>query len=69
MFDPINLDALSIDPADLDNAAIVFDKLRQYASNKATAMRYRMAGEIGPAMHRERLCERIYNELPEWARW
>lgn len=40
-----------------------------YASNKATAMKCRLAGTIESALIYERICEDIYNRLPEWARW
>lgn len=40
-----------------------------YASNKATAMRERLAGRINSALMYEGICERIYDSLPEYARW
>jgi len=40
-----------------------------YASNKATAMQCRLRGEIQTAINYEGICERIYNRLPEYARW
>ena len=40
-----------------------------YASNRATAMRLRMEGNIATAMQYERICDGIYDRLPEWARW
>jgi hypothetical protein len=43
--------------------------LANYASNKATAMRCRLKGDIETAQMYERICETIYNGLPEWARW
>lgn len=44
-------------------------KLAGYASNKATAMTCRARGDIQAALCYERICETIYNDLPEWARW
>lgn len=43
--------------------------LANYASNKATAMRCRDKGMIETARQYEDICERIYNELPQSARW
>ncbi len=40
-----------------------------YARNKITAMACRERGEIRTAIRHEDLCERIYNDLPEYARW
>jgi hypothetical protein len=69
LFDVPNLDDLSIDPADYDRAAQVFDALARYASLKASAMRTRLAGRINPALRMEERLEEIYASLPEWARW
>jgi len=69
MFDVPNLDDLSVDPAELREAAVVLEKLARYARKKATAMETRMAGNIPAAMVHEVLLERIYKDLPEWARW
>ena len=43
--------------------------LRNYCSNKATAMECRERGWIATAIQYEDICERLYNELPGWARW
>lgn len=43
--------------------------LGNYASNKATAMRCRLNGEINTAMSYEIICDRIFDGLPEYARW
>lgn len=43
--------------------------LRAYAANKATAMALRSDGEIQNALTYEGICERIYDDLPVWARW
>lgn len=40
-----------------------------YASNKATAMTCRERGDIVAAESYERICETIYESLPDWARW
>jgi len=43
--------------------------LGNYASNKATAMQLRLAGQINSALTYEKICDRIYDELPEYAKW
>jgi hypothetical protein len=43
--------------------------LGNYASNKATAMQCRLDGKIDAALSYEAIAERIYNELPEYAKW
>ena len=43
--------------------------LRTYALRKASAICYRLAGEIKRAMVDEQECERIYAQLPAWAKW
>lgn len=40
-----------------------------YVSNKATAMRCREVGQIETALQYERICDSIYDRLPEYARW
>lgn len=47
----------------------VTQDLGNYACNKAVAMRCRLEGEIQTALNYERVCEMIYESLPEWARW
>lgn len=43
--------------------------LAAYAVNKATAMTCRARGDIQAAQIYEGICERIYADLPEFARW
>lgn len=43
--------------------------LGAYASNKATAIRLRLAGNIAGAMTYEDICERVYQSLPAYAKW
>lgn len=43
--------------------------LGHYAWNKATAMGLRERGEIARALSYEWICDSIYNNLPEFARW
>lgn len=42
--------------------------LGHYASNKATAMQCRLDGKTDTAIMYEKICDRIYNELPDWAK-
>ena len=42
--------------------------LRNYAWNKATAMRCRLRGDIQAATIYETICDRIYDALPDFAR-
>lgn len=44
-------------------------ELSLYAINKATAIRRRAAGDIPNARLYEDICESIYRDLPEFARW
>ena len=43
--------------------------LKHYASNKATAMELRLAGKINDALTYEGICDRLYSQLPDFARW
>jgi len=43
--------------------------LGNYAVNKATALRQRAQGDISTAQTYEAICERIYDRLPDYARW
>lgn len=68
-FEVPNIDDCSIDPDDYEALARVFGQLSDYASLKASAMRARLKGDIQFAIRHENGCERIYKQLPEWARW
>ena len=43
--------------------------LANYAVNKITAMQLRLKGKIEQAQVYEGICERIYADLPDFARW
>jgi hypothetical protein len=43
--------------------------LKHYAANKATAMKLRAEGKISTALTYESICERLYDGLPDFARW
>jgi hypothetical protein len=44
-------------------------KLKGYAWNKLTAIACRQRGDIEAAMVYENICDRIYDDLPEFAKW
>ena len=62
-----NLDALA--PEELDAASLTFAELGVYAARKRLAIHARSMGDIAHAQRLERECDRIYTELPAWARW
>ena len=43
--------------------------LANYASNRATAMGCRESGHMETALSYDRICARIYDRLPEFAKW
>jgi hypothetical protein len=43
--------------------------LANYAYNSATAQRYRARGDVAAARQYEAICNRIYDCLPEFAKW
>ncbi len=43
--------------------------LGNYAANRATAMKCRLEGQIDTALMYESICERIYQRLPDYAKW
>ena len=63
----INLDGMN--RTELGKTAEVFRWLAKYCDQKRVAIRYRAAGNIKVAQGAEAACERIYKELPEWAKW
>lgn len=42
--------------------------LANYASSKATAMQCRLRGDVESALMYEKICDGIYDRLPDWAR-
>jgi shikimate 5-dehydrogenase len=68
-FDVPNLDDASTEFGDYDNLADTLKLLAQYAKNKGDAMYARGAGGITRALDLEAKNERIYRQLPKWARW
>ncbi len=45
------------------------EALAVYADNKALAILYRIRANIHRAQEQERFCEKIYKELPNFAKW
>ena len=45
------------------------DLLASYAKVKARAMQFRLDGKINQALVQEQICDRIYKQLPDWAKW
>jgi len=47
----------------------VVNHLKHYACNKAVAMELRADGKIDRALVYEQICDRIYEGLPDYAKW
>ncbi len=65
---PIKMGRL-IFPSTPKGYATATKNLANYAANKATAMRCRLAGKIEAAICYELICEGIYDRLPKFAKW
>lgn len=48
---------------------VLCDKVCHYADSKKKAMLRREVGDINEAVRLECICDRVYKELPEAARW
>ena len=46
-----------------------FNDYRAYAINKVCAIDCRLKGDIASAINYERMCDNIYNSLPDFAQW
>lgn len=66
-FEIPNLDCLSEN--DLIDLEPVMRELAEYCKYKSAAMRWRKEGYVGQARAYEDTCDRIYKNLPEWAKW
>lgn len=58
-----NLDSIN-EPEELEKLAGIYASLADYANTKAAAVRSRLAGNINVAIHYEKVCDKIYSELP-----
>ena len=67
LFEPINLDAMPQE--DMLEAARVLEMYSEYVRAKAFAIDYRCRGAIPHALQIEEECQKLYERLPEWARW
>jgi hypothetical protein len=56
-------------PHERRGATTAVKRLNAYAWNLITARACRLRGDVATALQYERICERIYSELPDWARW
>ena len=70
----MNLDSLEIDDLrdfwkENQTGDYVRGQLASYALNKAAAIKNRKEGRIVNALNYEKICDRIYGELPVYARW
>lgn len=54
---------------ELKEVAAAMASLHAYAMFKGKAMKHRLAGEINQALHVESVCDSLYKQLPEWAKW
>lgn len=63
-----NLDAID-DYAELTDMMNAFERLAAYCRHKAAAIMLRQSGHVDLALKREAYCDRLYGQLPEWARW
>ena len=43
--------------------------MANYAANKGAAMKCRLTGDISTAQMYERICDSIYQQLPDYALW
>lgn len=64
-----NLDEAPATESDYRSEAEVLRTLSTYMEKKASAIELRKGGQIEQALWKEEDCERLYNQLPEWARW
>ena len=51
------------------NRTWIAGMLIDYALNKLTAMEWRLKGKVALAIRYEATCDRLYQRLPECARW
>jgi hypothetical protein len=56
-------------PDELRELGASLEMLANYCRIKAAAMSHREAGRLDIALRLESWCDRIYSQLPEWARW
>lgn len=61
--------ALALFPARPAGYVAATRDLGNYAWNALTARNARTMGLIDAALNYERICDTIYQQLPEWARW
>lgn len=62
-----NLDAATEE--ELEEFKSAFHSLSHYAEFKKHAIERRKEGHIKEARYAEKLCQQIYTNLPNWAKW
>lgn len=62
-----NLDTMEVE--ELEEFRLVLSLLQQYVWFKTHAIEERLGGKINLALEHEFDCDRVYKQLPEWARW
>lgn len=69
--DGFNLDSISMDFQDMEEAATVLQFLATYAGHKAAAMKFRTVKpiDIEAAIASERCADAAYRKLPKWIKW
>jgi hypothetical protein len=67
-YEPTNLDATN-NPDDVAAMVPVYRTLARYCDHKAVAMVLRKQGRVAEAQPYEALADRVYQQLPQWARW
>ena len=66
--DKMDDERLKVNHADQEHFS-AYVALSKYARLAAGARADRLDGRIESAMTQERWCDRIYQQLPEWAKW
>lgn len=56
-------------PDHADGRVRAVKDIKNYCWNAITARHLRVDGNIQTAMEYESICDRIYDRMPEWARW
>jgi len=68
-FDIPNLDDVEASPQDYREAADVLLILADYLEAKGNARDFRLRGMIDAAQYCEQTANRLYQQLPDWAKW
>jgi hypothetical protein len=66
-YEAVNLDDVSLE--ETEALADLYGWLASYSRIMSRAKRHRALGQVSSAMREEQAAQRIYDTLPEWARW